>query len=203
MSDFGGRARSVSIAMAQLESAPGDVEAGLSRARQIVAEARAGGADLVVFPELSLTGYLPSPGCEDLAIAAGNVRLTTLTDGGTEGRCSRTTALSTCRPERHAMSTARPAWRSTTCSRRPDASAPARSSSLRHTPRPDRDPDLQRRLAAKVRPGRCGPPPPRDVTARNPRLALLLLQELSRLTTNREEAGVQRSPRRARTPEHR
>jgi predicted amidohydrolase len=36
----------------------------------------------------------------------------------------------------------------------------------------------------------------------NPRLDFLL-QELSRLTTNREEAGVQRPPPRARAPEYR
>ena len=68
------------IAIAQLDSAPGNVEADLSRVRKIVAEARAGGADLVVFPGLFLTGYLHIPGCEDLAIA----------DDDSASSCSRT-----------------------------------------------------------------------------------------------------------------
>jgi predicted amidohydrolase len=46
----------VRIALAQLDSRLGDLDANTRRAREAVAEARAGGADLVVFPELQLSG---------------------------------------------------------------------------------------------------------------------------------------------------
>jgi predicted amidohydrolase len=45
------------IALAQLDSHLGDVEANARSARDALAEARAGAADLVVFPELHLSGY--------------------------------------------------------------------------------------------------------------------------------------------------
>ena len=45
------------VALAQLDARLGEVEANLGRAREILAEAGAGGADLVVFPELFLSGY--------------------------------------------------------------------------------------------------------------------------------------------------
>jgi len=47
----------VRVALAQLDCLLGDVEENARRARGAVAEARAGGADLVVFPELQLSGY--------------------------------------------------------------------------------------------------------------------------------------------------
>jgi predicted amidohydrolase len=47
----------VRIALAQVDSRVGDFDANAERARSAIAEARAGGADLVVFPELQLTGY--------------------------------------------------------------------------------------------------------------------------------------------------
>jgi predicted amidohydrolase len=47
----------VRIALAQLDSQLGDVDANELRARETVAQARAGRADLVVFPELHLSGY--------------------------------------------------------------------------------------------------------------------------------------------------
>lgn len=45
------------ICLAQLDCRVGDVEANKARAREVVAEAAAAGADLVVFPELFLSGY--------------------------------------------------------------------------------------------------------------------------------------------------
>ena len=45
------------IALAQLDCLLGDVDENARRAREAVAEARSGGADLVVFPELQLSGY--------------------------------------------------------------------------------------------------------------------------------------------------
>jgi predicted amidohydrolase len=49
--------RPVTIAMSQFESQVLDVEANLERARQIIQTAAAGGADLVIFPELFTIGY--------------------------------------------------------------------------------------------------------------------------------------------------
>lgn len=46
------------IAIAQIDPRLGDVEANLAIYEQRAGEARGAGADLVVFPELSLTGYL-------------------------------------------------------------------------------------------------------------------------------------------------
>jgi predicted amidohydrolase len=51
------RLHGVRIALAQLDSRLGDLDANKRRAQETVAEARAGGADLVVFPELQLSGY--------------------------------------------------------------------------------------------------------------------------------------------------
>src|SRR5918911_4338161 len=45
------------LALAQLDARLGDVEANARRVREAAADARAGGADLVVFPELFLSGY--------------------------------------------------------------------------------------------------------------------------------------------------
>ena len=45
------------IALAQVDSRLGDLDANTRRARQAVSDARAGGADLVVFPELQMSGY--------------------------------------------------------------------------------------------------------------------------------------------------
>src|SRR5438105_3574061 len=45
------------IALAQLDARLGDVAANEGRVREAIARARAGGADLVVFPELYLSGY--------------------------------------------------------------------------------------------------------------------------------------------------
>ena len=47
----------VSIALAQINTVLGDVEANLETHLRLAAEAENRGADLVVFPELSLTGY--------------------------------------------------------------------------------------------------------------------------------------------------
>ena len=49
--------RPLRVAVAQSLSVPGDVVANVRAATRTIAAARDGGADLVVFPELSLTGY--------------------------------------------------------------------------------------------------------------------------------------------------
>jgi N-carbamoylputrescine amidase len=45
------------VALAQLDARLGDVDANAERARDVIAEAMGAGADIVVFPELYLSGY--------------------------------------------------------------------------------------------------------------------------------------------------
>jgi predicted amidohydrolase len=66
----------VRIALAQVDSRVGDLDANAERAGEALAEAQAGGADLVVFPELQLSGYgvgddASSSAAEAAAIADG------------------------------------------------------------------------------------------------------------------------------------
>ncbi len=55
----------LTVALAQINTRLGDVEANLEKHLAFAAEARASGADLLVFPELSLTGYV----LQDLTVA--------------------------------------------------------------------------------------------------------------------------------------
>ncbi len=48
---------SLQVAVAQIESVPGDLEANARKHLDIVADARAAGIELLLFPELSLTGH--------------------------------------------------------------------------------------------------------------------------------------------------
>jgi predicted amidohydrolase len=48
----------LTIALTQINTKLGDVQSNLERHLSLVEEARAAGADLIVFPELSLTGYV-------------------------------------------------------------------------------------------------------------------------------------------------
>ena len=56
------------LALAQINTRLGDVEANLEKHLSLAQEARATGADLVIFPELSLTGYV----LQDLASAVAH-----------------------------------------------------------------------------------------------------------------------------------
>ena len=58
------------IAIAQCAPALGAVKRNLEMHREWIAKARAGGARLVVFPELSLTGYYLKDLAADVACAA-------------------------------------------------------------------------------------------------------------------------------------
>ena len=58
----------LTIALAQINTCLGDVEANLEKHLNLVDSARADGADLLVFPELSLTGYV----LQDLASAVAH-----------------------------------------------------------------------------------------------------------------------------------
>ena len=63
------------IALAQLASRLGDLEANLVRHRETIAAARSAGAALVVFPELGLTGYLVQDLAAEVAMRRDDPRL--------------------------------------------------------------------------------------------------------------------------------
>ncbi len=58
------------IALAQMNAAVGDIEGNAAKVEELAARARDAGAQLVVFPELTLTGYPP----EDLLLKRGFLR---------------------------------------------------------------------------------------------------------------------------------
>src|ERR687895_2614796 len=58
------------VALAQIDSVLGDTEENLRRSKEVVAEAKDRGADLTVFPELSLSGYALGELGDDVAIEA-------------------------------------------------------------------------------------------------------------------------------------
>jgi predicted amidohydrolase len=66
------------ITLAQATSELGDVDANLERAAEIVAQADSEHSDLVVFPELFLTGYALGRVDEDLTMSADDPRLKAL-----------------------------------------------------------------------------------------------------------------------------
>jgi predicted amidohydrolase len=68
----------VKITLAQVDAALGDVDANTERAERAVAEAVAAGSDLVVFPELHLTGYSIGGLPEDVSMRADDARLARL-----------------------------------------------------------------------------------------------------------------------------
>ncbi len=72
------------VALAQLAPQLGDVTANLERHHAWLAEARSARADLVVFPELGLTGYLLQDLNSEVALRLDDQRLTDLA-GATSG----------------------------------------------------------------------------------------------------------------------
>jgi predicted amidohydrolase len=66
------------IALAQIAPRLGDLEANLARHAELIREARAGGARLVVFPELGLTGYLLQDLASEVAMHLDDPRLAAL-----------------------------------------------------------------------------------------------------------------------------
>ena len=66
------------IALAQLAPELGLLDANLARHRELLVEARAGGAGLIVFPELGLTGYHLQDLAAEVAMAVDDPRLTGL-----------------------------------------------------------------------------------------------------------------------------
>lgn len=70
--------RSLRVALAQIAPQLGDLEANLARHHELLGEARAKGADLVVFPELGLTGYLLQDLAAEVAMHREDPRLAAL-----------------------------------------------------------------------------------------------------------------------------
>jgi predicted amidohydrolase len=63
------------VALAQLAPRLGLLEENLARHRELLGKARSGGADLVVFPELGLTGYQLQDLAAEVAMRADDARL--------------------------------------------------------------------------------------------------------------------------------
>jgi predicted amidohydrolase len=63
------------VALAQMEPSLGALSDNIARHREILVEARSGGADLVVFPELGLTGYQLQDLAAEVAMRADDARL--------------------------------------------------------------------------------------------------------------------------------
>lgn len=68
------------IALAQIAPRLGDLDANLERHHELIGEARAEGAGLVVFPELGLTGYLLQDLAAEVAMRLDDPRLISLAE---------------------------------------------------------------------------------------------------------------------------
>jgi len=79
-----GDVQTVRIALAQVAPRLGALEANLARHHELLAQARLQGADLVVFPELGLTGYLLQDLASEVALRLDDPRLAELA-GATRG----------------------------------------------------------------------------------------------------------------------
>jgi len=64
----------MNICLAQVQSIPGNIVANIDQHRYWIAKAAEQAADLIIFPELSLTGYEPTL-AEALAMDPGDTRL--------------------------------------------------------------------------------------------------------------------------------
>jgi predicted amidohydrolase len=74
----------VRVALAQIDCVLGDTEENLRKAKVVVAEAKSRGADLTVFPELSLSGYALEELDDDVAIEAQSETITSLAEAAGE-----------------------------------------------------------------------------------------------------------------------
>jgi predicted amidohydrolase len=68
------------VALAQTDCVLGDTETNLRRAKEMMAEARNRGADLTVFPELSLSGYALGELGDDVPIEAQSKPISSLAE---------------------------------------------------------------------------------------------------------------------------
>ena len=60
----------ITLALAQFDFLVGDIRGNLCKAQGLISDARSAGADLVLFPEMAMTGYPP----EDLLLRPGFLR---------------------------------------------------------------------------------------------------------------------------------
>ena len=67
----------LTLALAQINTKLGDVDANLEKHLALAKEAGKNGAELIIFPELSLTGYV----LQDIAATVHNALMKTLEDG--------------------------------------------------------------------------------------------------------------------------
>jgi predicted amidohydrolase len=74
----------VRVALAQTDSVLGDTEVNLRKAKEVVTEARKRGADLTVFPELSLSGYALGQLADDVPIEAHSKPVSSLAEAAGE-----------------------------------------------------------------------------------------------------------------------
>jgi predicted amidohydrolase len=73
-----GRMDTVRVALAQMAPALGQLDVNLARHHELIKEARSKGADLVVFPELGLTGYQLQDLAAEVALRLDDPRLADL-----------------------------------------------------------------------------------------------------------------------------
>lgn len=72
------------VALAQVDCLLGDVDGNLRRAKEVVTEAKNRGADLIIFPELSLTGYSLGQLSNEVSLGVRSKRLTSLLEAAGE-----------------------------------------------------------------------------------------------------------------------
>jgi predicted amidohydrolase len=77
---IGSRDRIVRVALAQLDCVLGDVRENTRRAIELIREAKAGAADLIVLPELMLTGYSIGRVPDDVSLPRDSDELTALAE---------------------------------------------------------------------------------------------------------------------------
>ncbi|HET9258435.1 MAG TPA: nitrilase-related carbon-nitrogen hydrolase [Pseudonocardiaceae bacterium] len=63
------------VTLAQIDSRLGDLDANFEQAKQVIAQAVSEGTDMVIFPELSLSGYSIGDFHEDVSIAPDDARM--------------------------------------------------------------------------------------------------------------------------------
>jgi N-carbamoylputrescine amidase len=73
------------ITLAQVDSRPGELKTNVALAERVIAEAVSMGTDLVVFPELSLSGYTIGDLTEDISIPPDDERMVKLAKAVTKG----------------------------------------------------------------------------------------------------------------------
>lgn len=71
--------RSVRVALAQIAPVLGQLDANLGRHHELLEQARSRGAELVIFPELGLTGYQLQDLAAEVSMRLDDPRLATLT----------------------------------------------------------------------------------------------------------------------------